>query len=151
MDVPVSNASVIKIIVKTITFILLLPITLIILLLHATLGSIIYMWLVFRFLIVYTFSVIRSAYLKRDVSNSYLVLIESLIYNYLRLYLHIARIPLAVWKSPENLKFEIEAILTREKMLLNDKLWLNVLILFLIILSLVFWFFGIFDLAYDLI
>src|SRR5258705_12868395 len=118
-----ANESTIKVIVKSITFVLLIPITFVLLVLHATLGTIIYLWLVLRFLIVYTFSVIKSAYLNKDVSNAYLSLIESLVYNYLRLYRHISRIPLAVWRTPENIRFEIGSILSREKTLLLKNLW----------------------------
>lgn len=145
-----ANGGLIKLIVKSITFILLIPITFFLLLAHLTIGTVIYLWLVLRFLIVYTFSVIKSAYLNKDVSNAYLSLIESLVYNYLRLYRYIIRIPLAVWKTPENIKFEIESILSREKKLLEKNLWLNVLILFLIICSLVLWIFGIYDKVFSL-
>ena len=145
-----SHESIIRIIVKSITFIFLIPITFLLLLLHATIGTVIYLWLVLRFLIVYTFSVIKSAYLNKDVSNEYLSLIESLIYNYLRLYRYIFRIPLAVWRTPENIKFEIETILSREKTLLMKNLWLNVLILFLIIASLTMWIFGFYDKIFSL-
>ena len=135
----------IKIIVRSITFIVLIPITFILLLVHASLGTVIYLWLVLRFIIVYTFSVVKSAYLNKDISNEYLSLIESLVYNYLRLYVHIIRIPLAVWRTPENIRFEIDTILSREKELLMKNLWLNVLVLFLIISSLVLWTFGLYD------
>ncbi len=135
--------SIIKKIVKSITFLLLIPITLFILLIHLTFGTIIYLWLVIRFLIVYTFSVIKSAYLNKDVSNDYLLLIESLIHNYLNLYRHIIRIPLAVWRNPENIRFEIESILSREKELMSKNIFLNLTILFLIILSLIFWILGV--------
>jgi hypothetical protein len=138
-----SGETIIKATVKSITFILLLPVTLILLILHFTFGTIIYLWLVLRFIIVYTFSIIRSAYLNKDVSNEYLILIETLIKNYLSLYKNIIRIPLAVWKTPGNIKFEIENILTREKELFFQNLWLNVLILFFITFSLIMWFFGI--------
>jgi len=145
-----NNEGAIRVIVKSVTFVLLIPITLILLLLHATVGTIIYLWLVIRFIIVYTFSVIKSAYLNKDISNEYLALIESLIHNYLRLYRYIIRIPLAVWRPAQNIRFEIETILSREKKLLTENLFLNVLILFLIIASLVLWVFGLFDKFFSL-
>ena len=150
MDEVVKNGNIIRLIVKSVTFILLIPITFLLLLLHFTLGTIIYFWLVLRFLIVYTFAVIKSAYLNKDVSNEYLSLIESLVYNYLRLYRYIARIPLAVWRAPENIRFEIESILSREIELLKANMALNIIIIFSITTSLVFWVFGLFGKLFSL-
>lgn len=133
--------SIIKKVVRAITTALLIPVTFILLVLYFFLGTIIYLWLVVRFIIVYAFAVIKSAYLNKDVSNDYLNLIESLLLNYAKMYYHICRIPFAVWKDPVQIKFEIETILSRERTLLSKNLLLNIIIIFSITLSLV-WSFG---------